>query len=133
MSHRLPAWQTIVALAPLLVVAVSLPGELMVRCHLDGLLRPAPCCAHENEPPDPGPAFEQRDCCDREITATNRPLFDTPRATGGGHIPITAFTPAAASVAGVAMPALGRHWTLQRQGPAREGPPLVLVKHAFLI
>ena len=74
-------------------MAVVLPGEVMVRCHLDGLLRPAPCCSHEEEPGDSGPAFEARDCCDREVTATDRPVSEAVRATDGGQIAIAAFTP----------------------------------------
>ena len=92
-ARRFSLWQKLVALAPLLLVGVVLPGEVMVRCHLDGLLRPAPCCSHDPAPGASGPAFEARDCCDREVTATDRPVSEAVRATDGAQIANAAFTP----------------------------------------
>ena len=132
-SPRFSLWQKLVALAPLLLLAVVVPGEVMVRCHLDGLLRPAPCCSHEEEPGDSGPAFEARDCCDREITATDRPVSEAVRAGDGGQIARAAVMPqGGAGALGVA-PANHAGGAAQRYGPARGGPPIVLLKHAFLI
>ena len=132
-SRRFSLWQKLVALAPLLLLAVVLPGEVMVRCHLDGLLRPAPCCSHDPEPGDSGPAFEARDCCDREVTATDRPVSEAVRATDGGQIATGAFTPHAGAGALLIVPPNHGGWAAQRYGPTRGGPPIVLLKHAFLI
>ena len=132
-SPRFAAWQKLVALAPLLLLAVVLPGEVMVRCHLDGLLRPAPCCSHDELPGASGPAFEARDCCDREVTATDRPVSEAVRATDGEQIATAAFTPHRGAAALVVAPANQGGWAARRYGPTRGGPPIVLVKHAFLI
>jgi hypothetical protein len=133
MSRRFATWQKMVALAPLLLVAVCLPGRLMARCHVDGLLHPAPCCSHEEEPGDAGPAFEARDCCDREITLSQRPVFEAVRASDSERIAIAALAPWTSSTAVVASPAIQVSRALLRYGPARQGPPIVLAKHAFLI
>jgi hypothetical protein len=130
---RFSLWQKLVALAPLVLVGVVWPGEVMVRCHLDGLLRPAPCCVHDPAPGNSGPAFETRDCCDREVTATDRPVSEAVRATDGGQIASAAFTPHAGAGALRAAPVNHRGWAAQRYGPVRRGPPIVLAKHAFLI
>jgi hypothetical protein len=132
-SRRFALWQKLVALAPLLLVGVVLPGEVMVRCHLDGLLRPAPCCSHEEAPGDSGPAVEARDCCDREVTATDRPVSEAVRATDGGQIASAAFTPHSGAGALLMAPANHGGRAAQRYGPVRGGPPIILVKHAFLI
>jgi hypothetical protein len=132
-SRRFSLWQKLVALAPLLLLAVVLPGEIMVRCHLDGLLRPAPCCSHQPAPADCGPAFEARDCCDREVTATDRPVSEVVRATDGGQIAAAAFMPRVGAGALLVAPANHSGWAAQRYGPMRGGPPIVLVKRAFLI
>jgi len=132
-SRRFSLWQKLVAVAPLLLLAVVVPGEVMVRCHLDGLLRPAPCCDHDEAPGDSGPAFETRDCCDREVTATDRPVSEAARATDGGQIASAAFAPHAGAGALLVAPVNHGSWAAQRYGPTRGGPPIVLLKHAFLI
>jgi hypothetical protein len=130
-SRRFSLWQKLVALAPLLVLAACLPGEIMVRCHVDGLLRPAPCCEHEQEPQDEGPAFEDRDCCDRELNARERPVLEA-RVIDGAQLSPAAVTPAASWASAFPLEDRGAR-ALQRYGPAREGPSIVLAKHAFLI
>ena len=133
MSRQFSLWQKLVAVAPLLLLAVVVPGEVMVRCHLDGLLRPAPCCDHDEAPGDSGPAFETRDCCDREVTATDRPVSEAASATDGGQIASAAFAPHAGAGALLVAPVNHGSWAAQRYGPTRGGPPIVLLKHAFLI
>jgi len=133
MSRRFSVWQKVAALAPLLFLAVCLPGEIMVRCHMDGLLRPAPCCVHESPRADAGPALKARDCCDREVTAAHRPVFEAARATGDEHISLAALMPCMTGPADAASPRVQAGGFLQRHGPAREGPSIVLAKHAFLI
>jgi hypothetical protein len=132
-SRRFAFWQKVVALAPLLLVAVYLPGELMVRCHVDGLLRPAPCCSHEVDAGDSGPALKVRDCCDREVTATHRPVSEAVRAPDNEPIAAAALAAVPAGRAASSWPPARAAWAAQRHGPAREGPPIIVIKHAFLI
>src|SRR5580693_7981653 len=76
-SRRFSAWQKVVALAPLLLLAVYLPGQMMLRCRLDGLLRPACCCPEETAPSHQiGPVLKAQDCCARELSATDRPVVE---------------------------------------------------------
>ena len=132
-SRRFALWQKVVALAPLLLLAVYLPGEMMLRCRTDGLLRPTCCCPASEAPQDAGPTVEAQDCCDREITGSARPLVEAARRAETGLLPAFALLPAA-NAAVADLPARARLTpAAQRYGPAREGPPLVLLKHAFLI
>jgi hypothetical protein len=132
-SRRFALWQKVVALAPLLLLAVYLPGEMMLRCRIDGLLRPACCCPQGEATQDTGPTVEAQDCCDREITGSARPVVEAARRTEPGLLPAFALLPAATATL-AALPARDRYTpAAQRYGPAREGPPLLLVKQAFLI
>lgn len=132
-SRRFSAWRKIAALAPLLLVFVCLPGELMVRCHMDGMLRAAPCCAHEGELGDSGPAFKARDCCDREVTSGQQRVFEVPPVTDHEQISIAALTLCAVAGAVVVARDPDVDGAAKRYGPVREGPSIVLAKHAFLI
>ena len=100
-SRRVSLWQKAVAFAPALLLVVYLPGETLLRCQIDGMLRAACCCPQEAETQSAGPVVKAADCCNTEVTQ-NTPLE-----------------------------ARDRDW--QRHGPPRDGPPLVLLKHAFLI
>jgi hypothetical protein len=132
LSRRFSVWRSIAALVPLLLVAANLPAEIMVRCHVDGLVRAAPCCDHPEERPDAGPAFKARDCCDRELTPTYRSVWEAVRAGDLDKIvPIALASHAAAGAAAAGPPAALR--TAAMCGPPRAGPPIVLVKQAFLI
>jgi hypothetical protein len=133
-SRRFAAWQKVVALAPLLLLAVYLPGQMMLRCRIDGLLRPACCCPPDGEAQGAGTVIRAQGCCDRELTANQRPVVAPARSSAAVAL---------AWVASVAMPAppvfLGlaetdrSRWRWQARRPPREGPTLVLLKHAFLI
>jgi len=132
-SRRFALWQKVVALAPLLLVAVYLPGEMMLRCRIDGLLRPACCCPTSEAPQPAGPTVEAQDCCDRELTGSARPVVEAARRAETGSLPAFALLPTV-TAAVAALPTRDRYTpAAQRYGPAREGPPLVLLKHAFLI
>lgn len=132
-SRRVSLWQKAVALAPVLLLLVYLPGETLLRCRMDGMLRPACCCPQESEQQPSGPAVKAQDCCNREITHSERPVVDATRAGGRDLVATTAIAPVATPVAIALSPTSHVDWTAQRYGPAREGPPIVLVKHAFLI
>lgn len=131
--RRFSWWQKAVALAPALLLLVCLPGQMMLRCRIDGLLRAACCCAQESESQRSGPVFRAQDCCDREVTQSQRP---TAEAAGSPNLDIApmvfvALAPLPALI--VAPPAEHLYRAAQRHGPAREGPRLILLKQAFLI
>jgi hypothetical protein len=133
-SRRFSPWQKLVALAPLLLLAVYLPGEMMMRCRFDGLLRPACCCPQANgDTQDSAPVVKAQDCCDHVLSASERPVVEAARRADPG--PITwawVATPIASPVTD-ASPPRPAAWAVHRYGPARGGPPIVLAKHAFLI
>ena len=132
-SRRFSVWQKLMALAPLLFVAVYLPGEMMLRCRIDGRLRPMCCCSHDDQDQNTGPVVKAQDCCDQEMTGSDRPVVEAAASAGcDGHwasavaIPVS---PLPLELGSADRPV--RIW--QAQGPPRDGPPLILVKHAFLI
>jgi hypothetical protein len=133
-ARRFTVWQKLVALAPLLLVAVHMPAEMMLRCRISGLLRPACCCPNADQPQDSGPVAKAQDCCDREITASERPVVEAARRADPDSVtPAASVATIAASTATDAFPARQPGWAAQRYGPARGRPSTVLVKHAFLI
>ena len=132
-SRRYSVWQKLVALAPLLLVAAYVPGEMMLRCRLDGRLRPACCCPEKADAQPTGPTIEAQDCCDREVTDGVRPVVDAVRPGDPGLLATALALPFGAPVLSLPPPPRIFDRGAQRYGPAREGPPLVLLKHAFLI
>ena len=131
-SRRFSVWQKVVALAPLLLLAVYLPGQMMLRCRIDGHLRPACCCPQDEDKQDTGPVVKAQDCCDRELTANLRPVVEADRQVADLVVAPASFL----AVLPIAAPFAEPHrssLTWQAHGPPREGPPIVLLKHAFLI
>ena len=132
-SRRFTIWQQAAALAPALLLLVYLPAQVLMRCRMDGLLRSA-CCCPQTEEKSSGPAFEAQDCCAREmVTDGQRPEADVARTSTrlAPDVAVAFFIAPAAPVLAPASDRFDR--AAQRYGPAREGPPLVLLKHAFLI
>jgi hypothetical protein len=132
-SRRFSRLQKAVALAPVLLLLVYLPGQTTLRCRTDGLLRPACCCPHADEAESAGPVVKAQDCCDREVAQSQRPTAVAARAADRELASATAATVVVAALASVAPPTDSFSRAAQRQGPVREGPPIVLLKHAFLI
>jgi hypothetical protein len=130
-SRRFSVWQKVVALAPLLLLAVYLPGQMMLRCRIDGHLRPVCCCPQDEKAQDTGPVVKAQDCCDRELTVNERPLVEPDQRAAELVLapPSVAVLPITTPLADSDRSAL----TWQAHGPPREGPLLVLLKHAFLI
>ena len=133
-SRRFSAWQKAAALAPVLLLMAYLPAEAMLRCRIDGLLRSACCCPDKAEAPSSQAALRAADCCERAAIADHQqPPMAAPRAQDVDH----AFIALAAPFVGLALPGVAPPARIDRgaprYGPAREGPPLVLLKHAFLI
>ena len=131
-SRRGTLWQKAVALAPVLLLLVYLPGETLLRCRIDGLLRPTCCCPQKPEAESAGPAVKAADCCNTEVTQNARPTAEAAPPTNRDLVQVATAVVAPSSLS-LASPleAGDRDW--QRHGPPREGPPLVLLKHAFLI
>jgi len=132
-SRRLSRWQKAVALAPVLLLLVYLPGEMMLRCSMDGLLRPSCCCPQKPEAETPGPVVKAADCCEPVVAQSARPAAEAARPATRDLVQVATTAIAVPSLPALASPIerLDRAW--QRHGPAREGPPIVLLKHAFLI
>ena len=132
-SRRFSIWQKVTALAPVLLLLVYLPGETMLRCRIDGLLHSTCCCAHQNQAPDAGPVLKAQDCCDQEMTGSERPVVDAARRSAP-DVPLAVAAAIPVSIASFDLATPDRPVrTWQAQGPPRDGPPLVLLKHAFLI
>jgi hypothetical protein len=133
-SRRFAAWQKVVAFAPLLLLVVYLPGQMMLRCRMDGVLRPACCCPEKAATQNAGPVLKAQDCCDREMGAGDRPVVEAAQLSA---VDLTTWAPSAALPTAppclLLAESLGSERTCQAHGPPREGPPLVLLKHAFLI
>jgi hypothetical protein len=132
-SRRFSAWHKVVALAPLLLLAIYLPGQIMLRCRIDGLVRPACCCPQHDEPESPGPTLSAQGCCSREVTQNQRPVVEAARAAEPERVWAAAAPMFAAPAALAPAPVTSLDRASQRHGPPRGGPPLVLAKHAFLI
>ena len=135
MSRHFSAWQKLVALAPLLLLAIYLPGQAMLRCRIDGQLRPTCCCPHDGEAQETGPVLKTQDCCDQVVSASQRPVVAAaemsvvdPVVLAPALIPSVVFSDAL-SHAGPRRST----WIWQALAPPRGRPPLVLLKHAFLI
>lgn len=132
-SRRYTLWQQMAALAPALLLLVCLPAQAMLRCRIDGLLRPTCCCPHQEESQTATPAVKAQDCCQREVTDSSPLPVAAARPENREPTEMTAVALAAPSLPALA-PVIDRpDRAAQRYGPAREGPPLVLLKHAFLI
>jgi hypothetical protein len=132
-SRRFTRWQQLAALAPALLLLLSLPAQAMLRCRIDGLLRPTCCCPHEGESETAGPAIKAQDCCAREAADSKPPTVAATPPDNRQLSQMTGVALAAPSVPALP-PSIDRPgWAWPRHGPAREGPPLVLLKHAFLI
>jgi len=132
-SRRFSRWHQAVALAPVLLLLVYLPGEMMLRCSIDGLLRPACCCPHKAEADTSGPVVKAADCCDPVVGQGARPAAEAARPATRDLVQVATTAIAMPSFSSLASPIERRDRVWQRHGPAREGPPIVLLKHAFLI
>jgi hypothetical protein len=132
-ARRFTRWQHVAAIVPALLLLAYLPAQAMLRCRIDGLLRTECCCSHQKQEQPSGPAVKAQDCCDQEIVHSQRPKADVARSCSRDVAPAVALAVLVPSAPVVALPAVRFDRAAHRHGPAREGPPLVLLKHAFLI
>jgi hypothetical protein len=132
-SRRYALWQKVAALAPVALLLAYLPGQMMLRCRIDGTLREACCCPADQKNETPGPTASAQECCDREVTVNARAPFEAARSTEpeilSSDFAVTPFAP----VALTAPPAVRIDRAWQNHGPPREGAALVVLKQAFLI
>jgi hypothetical protein len=133
-SRRFALWQKATAFVPVVLLLVYLPGEMMLRCRIDGLLRSACCCPQQSERQDSGPVVRAQDCCEREVTQNQRPAAEAARPAGRDLAAVATVVFVAAPVPLATSSSTERFdWAWQRYGPVRQGPPIILLKHAFLI
>src|SRR5512134_211333 len=128
-ARRFSRWQQAAALAPVLLLLVYLPGEVMLRCSMDGLLRPTCCCPQKAEAETSGPVVKAADCCDPVVAQGARPAAEAARPATRDFVQVATTAIVAPSMPLLVSPIerLDRAW--QRHGPPRGGPPLVLLKH----
>ncbi|HET6146537.1 MAG TPA: hypothetical protein VFH68_03335 [Polyangia bacterium] len=120
------------ALAPAVLLLVYLPGQMMLRCRMDGLLRSVCCCPRGIEESS-GPVVKAQDCCHREVAQTQRPKAKAATSPNRQLAPIAAAAVVATALPLVAPPTARFDRAAQRHGPARAGIRVVLLKQAFLI
>lgn len=130
--RRYTLLQKVAALAPIALLLVFLPGEAYLRCRIDGSVRATCCCDQAMAPANPGPIARAQDCCDRESTVAVRPAVEAPGSAAVEHL---SAGPALASLVLPAPPAPAPRWERVQpdHGPPRGGPPVLLLKQAFLI
>jgi len=141
-GRRLTLWRRIVAFAPALLLVVCLPGQMMLRCRLDGTLRAACCCpqaaAEAGAQGEGGASAPSRltsqGCCERTVIEGRRPAAEAARP----HEMADAAWAAAVDASWVTVldpaprrPSADRAG--QRYRPPREGPRLIVLKQSFLI
>ncbi|MEO5770353.1 MAG: hypothetical protein ABIS92_18500 [Polyangia bacterium] len=137
--RQFSAMRQVVALAPLLLLAVYVPGQMMLRCRMDGVIRATCCCPVAEDDQRSPPAeygLKAPDCCEHQLSASARQPVE-PASTTAARIaapPLSgtlAFGAAPLSLDGEPARA---HRAWRANGPPGDaGPALVLLKHAFLI
>ena len=131
-SRRFSIWQKVLALAPVLLLAVSLPGQVLLRCQMDGLLRSSCCCPPEQGTPSSIPLLKAQGCCDQELTVNEPPVAESGRSSVTDLLAIAILAVDAPIT--LAAADAGRMPLVPRShGPPRAGPSIVLLKHSFLI
>lgn len=137
-ARRRHAWHRIAALAPLLMLIVSLPSQAFFRCRFTGQVQSACCCPAKQakkqaQAPKSVSEVSAQDCCDREVLSQQRPVAAATqapeRALGWVGVPVSVVLPVLLAVPDAPRP----ERVHQSHAPPRQGPPLILLKHAFLI
>jgi hypothetical protein len=132
MSRTIPAWQKLAACAPLLMLLVSLPAQVLLRCRIDGIARAACCCPKAEEAALPVTVVKAQDCCDREVTVNTRVETAAARSAAPDVVEL-ALVLLASSASPLPQTTDSQPAVFRSHGPPRGGPSVVLLKHAFLI
>jgi hypothetical protein len=132
-SRRICVLWHVLGVALALMLVVSVPGQMVLRCHMDGRVRASCCCPRQDsaaaEPA--GAVLKQQACCDPEITSQPLPVAETPRVSKQNQPPVVVFP---SSVVALWSPMVV--WPpgqLGGCGPPPQGPSIVVLKQAFLI
>jgi hypothetical protein len=132
-SRRFSLGQKLAPLAPLLLLVVSLPSQMILKCRMDGSVRAACCCPDldgaEQETPTPA-TVKPQSCCDPQIATNEARIMELP-PPAQPDVVLAAPVWVALAFDAPASRAVPR--VFEQGGPAREGPPLVLLKQSFLI
>jgi hypothetical protein len=134
LSRRFTIRQKLTALAPVLLLVVAVPGQQLLRCSMDGILRTSCCCPAGKDIKDDGAmaVIKTQGCCDRTAAAADHPPAETTR-TIHDQFAWTSFEVLATPVA-FSIDDRGRDFSVrQSHGPPRDGPSVLLLKSAFLI
>jgi hypothetical protein len=122
------------ALAPLLMLILSAPEQVLLRCRYDGRVRTACCCpaerdAHSAQRP---PSMKAACCCDREVVAAQASLAEPSSATHAGDVlPPPVLLAVEVAIEPPRLRAVPRELARGRSGD--DGPPLILLKQTLLI
>jgi hypothetical protein len=129
-AQRIAVWRRVLAALPLLLVVAAVPEHALLRCRMDGEMRAACCCTTGAAPA--GPSVSNPCCCDRVVVSGPVAPFTSARdAAPVIQVAIPVVLPA--YVARVAPEPVVPPRAVHGGGPARERPPLLILKQTFLI
>jgi hypothetical protein len=132
-ARRYTALQKLTAVVPVLLLVVAIPGQQLLRCQMDGLLRTSCCCPVDAEMSGKSvPVISAQSCCSPVAAVTDRLPAEAVRAAAG-EFAWTSFQALAAPVALSAAEPARDLPVRQSHGPPGRCPSLVLLKSAFLI
>lgn len=133
--RRFTRLQKAAALGPLFLLMLMTPGQDLLRCQFDGLLRASCCCPVAKTAPggDATPVVKGQGCCDRVASTAPRPA--PAEATTGTGTQVDALVVHAVVSRGpfVAAPPARALIARQSHGPPQGGPPILLQKSTLLI
>jgi hypothetical protein len=119
-------------LLPVVLFAVAALPSSMLRCRYSGLQVSACCCPKGDAAETPAqPTVREADCCDRELVAVARPPVE--RQPSSATLGLVAFEIAKAVLDAEHFPAASVNATTGTADAHVPGPPLLLVKRAWLI
>lgn len=136
-------WRRLLAIAPVLLFAVSLPSQMLLRCHMDGLVRTSCCCPGEtvagggqgDAPVGAArlPTLRAQACCAPELVTNHAVAVADPNrvATGDGLHLQNAYPVLLAAVEEA--PPLSQTCAPGGQGPPLTHTRIVVLKQSFLI
>lgn len=134
-SGRFKIWQKLTALVPVLLLLVAAPGQELLRCSMDGLLRTSCCCPAAKETKDDGvtAVLKTQGCCDRAVVVGDHPPAESTSRTIHDTLDWVSFEVLASPLAFV-LDDRGRDRLVRHSnGPPPNGPSVLLLKSAFLI
>lgn len=131
---RLRHWVGIALLAPMLVLAVSAPSFVGIRCRMSGMVSLDTCCPTAAPSPIPPQcSMDEPGCCERVIVEAAKPISNaTSEHEGALRPPLSRPLAFAAVLAPAPWPIPARP-IAHRDPPGAARPQLCLLKHSLLI